>query len=305
MNSFSDQIKYQFKAGGMYLKLIYINVGIFLLLSILGIIAELMKSYEFLSFISLNTGASSDLTVLVRKPWTIITYMFVHAGFWHIFSNMLMLFFLGRMLEAYIGPKKILSIYVLGAIAGLFLQIASKHIFPLFIDLPHGLIVGASGGVFAVAAALITYNPKLEVNFFGIFPIKLIWIVGLYFLSEIMQVSKISGVAHFAHIGGGIFGYLMIRQYQNGKDITLWFDSMMSFFVNLFKSNKGKHKMKVKYSKFRDQDSKSTTPPPRDDYDYNADKAAQQEKLDKILDKIKMKGYDGLTKSEKDFLAKF
>ena len=305
MNSFSDQLKYQFKAGGMYLKLIYINVGIFLLLSILGIIAELMKSYELLSFLSINTGASTDLAVLVRKPWTVITYMFVHAGFWHIFSNMLMLFFLGRMLEEYVGPKKILSIYVLGAIAGLFLQIASKHIFPLFSDLPHGLIVGASGGVFAVAAALITYNPKLEVNFFGIFPIKLIWIVGLYFLSEIMQVSKITGVAHFAHIGGGIFGYLMISQYLKGKDITLWFDSMISFFINLFKSNKGKPKMKVKYSKFRNQDTQSNTPPPRDDYDYNADKAAQQEKLDKILDKIKMKGYDGLTKSEKDFLAKF
>lgn len=302
-NEIIANLKRQFQAGGMYIKLIYINVGVFLIMSIIGLVANLMKSPELVGLIEFNLGAATDLKILLYKPWTIFTYMFVHGGFFHLLMNMLLLFFFGRQIEAYLSGKKVLSIYVIGALAGLFLQIAAINVFPLFRDAPFGIIVGASGGVFALMVALATYAPQMEVNLFGILPMKLMWLVGGYFLLELLNVDQVSNVAHFTHIGGGIYGFLMITQFKKGKDISLWFDNIIAFFVGLFDPSKRKPKMKVKYSKFRDQ--KTAAKPPKDDIDFNSQKVAQQKKLDAILDKIKIRGYDGLTKSEKDFLAKF
>ncbi len=304
-NEIIENLKRQFQAGGMYIKLIYINVAVFLVTSIVGLVGALMKMPELHALVEFNLGAATDLNVLVTKPWTIVTYMFAHGDVWHILMNMLLLFFFGKQIEAYLGSKKVLSLYVLGALSGLVLQILAKNLFPLFQDMPHNLIVGASGGVFALMVALATYAPRLEVNLFGVFPVKLMWLVGGYFLMELFQVDQVSNVAHFTHVGGGLYGFLMIKQYQKGKDISTWFDNMMTFFVGVFKPGQRKPKMKVKYSKFRDKTTDSKPKPPKDDIDFNAQKVERQKKLDAILDKIKVKGYDGLSKSEKEFLAKF
>lgn len=304
-NEIIANLKRQFLAGGMYIKLIYINVGVFLIMSIIALIGALMKSPELAMQLELNLGAATDLNILLLKPWTIVTYMFVHGDFWHILMNMLLLFFFGRQIEAYLGSKKVLSIYVVGALVGLAVQIAAINIFPLFSDAPFGVIVGASGGVFALMVALATYAPRLEVNLFGVFPMKLMWLVGGYFLLELLNVGQVSNVAHFTHVGGGIYGFLMVSQYKKGKDIAKWFDNLMAFFAGLFNPSKRKPKMKVKHSKFRNQKAGAKPKPPKDDIEFNARKVEQQKKLDAILDKIKVRGYDGLTKSEKDFLAKF
>jgi hypothetical protein len=148
------------------------------------------------------------------------------------------------------------------------------------------------------------YAPQLEVNLFGMFPVKLMWLVGGYFILELFQVDKVNNVAHFTHIGGGIYGFLMISQFKKGKDISKWFDNLMTFFVGIIKPGQRKPRMKVKHSKYRNQNN-TDKKPPVDDLDFNAQKVEQQKKLDTILDKIKIKGYDGLTKSEKEFLNKF
>jgi hypothetical protein len=153
--------------------------------------------------------------------------------------------------------------------------------------------------------ALATYAPKLEVNLFGVFPMKLMWLVGGYFLLELFNVDKVNNVAHFTHVGGGIYGFLMVSQYKKGVDISRWFDNLMSFFMGLVKPGHRKPRMKVKHSKYRNQKTSEKPKPPKDDLDFNAQKVEEQKKLDAILDKIKVRGYDGLTKSEKDFLAKF
>lgn len=302
-NEIIANLKNQFKAGGMYIKLIYINVAVFLVTSIVGIFGKLMGAPNLLGNIELNLGASTDLNMLLYKPWTIFTYMFVHGDLWHILMNMLLLFFFGRQVESFLGSKKVLSIYVIGALVGLALQIAAINIFPLFQGVPYGVIVGASGGVFALMVALATYAPHLEVNLFGVFKMKLMWLVGGYFLLEIFNIDQVSNVAHFTHVGGGIYGFIMVSSFKKGKDISKWFDNIMSSIQGIFNPSKRKPKMKVKYSKFRDE--KTTAKPPKDDIDFNAQKVEQQKKLDIILDKIKVRGYDGLTKSEKDFLAKF
>jgi hypothetical protein len=195
-----------------------------------------------------------------------------------------------------------LGIYVVGGIVGGILQVVAKNSFPVFSELGHYPIVGASGAVMAIAAALVTYAPQLEVMLFGVFRVKIIWIVLLFLLQDFFQMHQIaSGVAHFAHLGGALWGFFYIANYKKGKDYLKWFDRLMSFFTNFSfkKLVRSSPKMKVTYSKYREDK------PPRDDYHYNAHKQSRQERLDMILDKIKHRGYEGLTKEEKDFLASF
>lgn len=300
MSTVMDSIKEQFRRGGMYLTLLYVNLGVFIFLQLLKVVAELMVNSQVLTIPYELLAVNTDLGVILYKPWTLITNAFVHISGWHLISNMLYLFFLGGMLEHYLGKKKILSLYLLGGLVGTIIQIGAKHIFPLFSSLPDYNIIGASGAVFAIAVGLITYNPKLEVRLFGVIPAKLIYIVGLLFVLEFLRLSELDGVAHFAHVGGGLLGLVSMYYYKKGTDILGWLDRLQGALTG---KKATRHKMKVKYSKFRDQNKDQK--PPRDDYDYNASKAAQQERLDKILDKIKYKGYDGLTKEEKEFLNRF
>lgn len=304
MNSIWDNIKYQFKKGGMYLNLLYVNVGVFVVLKLLMVLSTLMLNESIVSVPYSWLAVNTDLSVLAYKPWTIITNAFVHIEFWHLLSNMLYLFFLGSMLEQYLGKRKILSLYLLGGLVGTIVQIGAKNIFPLFAAMPDYNLIGASGAVFAIAVGLITYNPNLEVRLFGVVPVKLVYIVGLLFVLEFLRLSNLDGTAHFAHVGGGLFGFVSMYSYRKGTDILKWLDNIQARITG----DKSKQpKMKVKYSKFRDGKKKQEhkEKPPRDDYDYNASKAAQQERLDRILDKIKYKGYDGLTKDEKEFLNRF
>lgn len=300
MASIWDNIQHQFKAGGMYLKLVYINVALFLIVKIAVVVGDLMNfNGQLTAFVYNYLCVSTDLKLLLFRPWTLLSSMFLQIGFMHLFSNMLMLFFLGQMLETYVGGKKILSLYLLGGIIGSLFQIAAKNIFPLMSEMPDYPILGASGAVFAIAVGLVTYSPNLEVRLFGVIPAKLIYIVGLLFLLEFFNLSNVEDrVAHFAHVGGGLFGFWVMLNYRKGKDYLKWLDQLQGRL-----SGGRQPRMKVKYSKFREQ--KNDQQPPRDDYDYNANKQAQQERLDRILDKIKHKGYDGLTKEEKDFLNKF
>ena len=113
---------------------------------------------------------------------------------------------------------------------------------------------------------------------------------------DLVSVASLDGTGHFAHLGGAAWGYYMGSQLKNGKDVSSWFDNWMDKLVNLFKR---KPKMKVSYT------SNEKPKPPRDDYDYNAQKQSDQQKLNAILDKIKVGGYETLSKKEKEFLNNF
>lgn len=301
-----ENLKYQFKAGGMYIRLIYINLTLFLLIAILHVFSSLMTVTDLSNYIVYYLGLNTSLELLLYRPYALISYMFIHVDFWHILSNMLMLFYFGKILESYLGAKKVLGIYVVGAIFGGLLQVLAKNAFPVFNSVGDYPIIGASAGVMALAVALVTYAPQLEAMFFGVFRIKIIWIIGLFLITDFFQMHNIgSGVAHFAHLGGALFGFLFIQNYRKGTDSLKWFDNIMAFFSKLnpatWSKRPKKNNMKVSYSKYREEEKK----PPRDDKDFNAMKKEQQDKLNAILDKIKHKGYEGLTASEKEFLANF
>lgn len=308
MANILDNLKYQFKSGGMFIKLIFINVVIFVLFNLIATIAALMKWDDLFinGTIFIPTrwfSFSSDPSLLFSRPWTIITYMFMHGGFMHLLMNMLIFFFMGKMLEQYLGAKKVLSIFILGGIFGALIYFGAHNIIPLLSEKPHVPMLGASASVMAILAAIATYAPNVEVHVFGTIKVKLYIIAILYGLIDLMSLGSGDGTAHFAHLGGALWGFIYISQFKKGKDIATWFDKLMSRIVRAF----GKApKIRVAHSKYRKPKKASfEKKPPRDDKDYNSQKMDKQANLDAILDKIKVGGYECLSTEEKRFLSEF
>lgn len=289
MNDIVENIKSIYNRGGMFLKLLFINVAIFVVLNIF--IGGLMQ-FDLLNWFSFDSVLFDNLF----KPWSILTYMFVHANFMHILFNMMILFFVGGIFEQLLGPKKVLSTYIIGGFGGALLFIITQNIFPLLINAGASTLIGASAAVMALFVGLAAYKPHLEMALFGVFKVKLFVLALIYVALDLLRVGDPDGIAHFAHLGGAAWGYYMGSQLRKGKDVSVWFDNWIAIVIAVFKT---KPKMKVTYSK------KSKNKPPRDDYAYNSQKQTNQQKLDAILDKIKIGGYETLSKAEKDFLANF
>ncbi len=303
MSKLVDQLKYQFKSGGMYIKLIYINTIIFIAFAILSGTFKLMlwdtsQIASFKNFFCLF----SEPAQLIRHPWGIFTYMFLHHDFWHLFGNMIILFFIGRLFEDSLGPKKMLSTYIIGGIIGGLVQLLATYLFPLLTLNGHSITLGASASVMAIFSAIGFYSPNREIHLFGVIKIRLIVLTAIYLILDFLRLSSNDNVAHFAHIGGALWGFLMVYNLKKGKDISSWFDRFSSKLIATFSL---KNKIKIVHSKKKKNNFKTyrqTTTTPKDDHTYNQNKKKRQERVDEILDKIKDSGYESLTKAEKDFL---
>nr|WP_221411513.1 rhomboid family intramembrane serine protease [Dysgonomonas sp. 216] len=266
------------------IKLIFINAIIFILLETVSIISTLFKIPipDFSYYLSVP----ALIPQLITRPWSIITYMFVHANIFHIFFNMLMLYWFGKIFLTYFNSRNMGVLYFLGGLGGAILYIAAFNFIPYYIDMKDSIMVGASGAVMAIVFASAFYHPDQKLIFF-VFPVKIIYIALALFVIDFFALRDPSNPGgHVAHIGGAIVGLVFALQYKKGRDITAWFTSISKFFSTLFKPKK-KTKMKVKVGG-READ-----------YEYNRKKNIEQEDIDRILDKIKASGYSSLTKEEK------
>lgn len=285
-----DRLKELYRKGSILIKLIYINIAVFLAVKIIGVI------YFFLSinnpdFMIVNwLAVPANLNELMIKPWTIITYMFLHNEIIHILFNMLWLFWFGQIFLQYLAPKKLLSVYILGGLSGAFLYIAAFNLFPVFDNiLPVASALGASASIMAIFIAISLYVPDYTINLLLIGPVKLKYISLFVIVLDILSIPSSNSGGHIAHLGGAIFGLVYIMQYKKGKNITKGFDGFMDGLLGLFKK---KRKIRVTHKK------------PADDFEYNRNKAKEQQEIDRILEKIKTHGYDKLTKPEKEKLFK-
>lgn len=286
-----EEIKASFKKGSSLTKLIYVNLGVFLAIKILEVLLFLLNltssNFVLISWLAVP----AYLPDLATHFWTPITYMFLHEGFIHVLFNMLWLYWFGTIFLEYFDQKKLVTVYLMGGLAGAFLYIVSFNAFPVFADvLPRSIALGASASVMAIVIGVAAYVPNYVVRLILIGPvqIKYIAIAALVFTS-ILDFSTNTG-GKIAHLGGAAFGFLYVVQYKKGKDIGKWFDQIMDSIFSFFKPRK---KMKVSYKK-----------PPKDDKEYNKHKAHQQEEVNRILDKISKAGYDSLSKKEKEILFK-
>lgn len=226
---------------------------------------------------------------LIWKPWTILTYGFLHEDFWHIFFNLIFLYVFGNILEEYLGYKKILTVFFVGIVLSALIETIAFQVLRFSINsYPVGHTIGASGAVMAIMAAAATLLPDYKLRVI-IFDIKLKYIFLFYFLIDLFSLTNGSNWGgHIAHLGGAIFGYLYIKDIYQKSYIDTFIENVRTIF-------KPKSKLKVRYRK---EITKSTT---ASKSNLHYQKPNQQE-IDYILDKISQSGYDSLTKSEKELL---
>jgi membrane associated rhomboid family serine protease len=291
--SIVEEIKDSIRNGSVLTRLIYINLGVFLFIHIVAIFFFLFNNGSFPMGIIQFLSVPADLSALAAKPWTIISYMFLHKDFFHILFNLLWLYWFGKIFLEYIDQRRLLNVYLLGGLSGAAFFIIAYNIFPaLKVNASGSIALGASASVMAIVIAIAVYAPRhtIYLLFFG--PVKIIYVALISFiLSSIIDISVNTG-GKIAHIGGALFGYYFAVQYKGGKDISRWFSKFNDYIFSIFRVVPRRKKMKVSYKK------------PVDDLEYNARKLANQKEIDAILDKISSKGYDSLSKEEKETLFK-
>nr|WP_298927956.1 rhomboid family intramembrane serine protease [uncultured Allomuricauda sp.] len=278
-------LQYNFAKFSIAEKLIALNVLVFILdglsLALLG--NSVSEWFEL----------PKDFMEFFGQPWSIVTYSFFHAGLGHIFWNMIMLYFAGRIFLNLFDNQRFINVYFLGVIVGGMVFLLSYNIFPTLLNTNTALI-GASAGVTAVLIFVCAYLPNQEVRII-FFNVKL-WYVGAFFvLVDLIQIPYGGNVGgRLAHLGGALLGYIYARQLLNGNDIGSGFTKFRDVIVQLFQPKEKKGPLKTVYKKKTSKGKGSA--------DY--DKQAHQRKIDAILDKISKSGYESLSKAEKDFLFK-
>ena len=290
--SILEDLKLQYKIGGVANRLIYWNVGLFAVPYIVfGLLTLFEIRIDFLSYVSLSSNPAD----LLWKPWSLISYAFFHAGILHILFNMIMLNFSSRLFTTYFTQKQLFGLYILGSVFAGLIYILSYFLFPALAN-SNTTLVGASGAVMAILFATVTYNPLMELRLLLIGNVKL-WHIALFILIiDLIQLPLENTGGHLAHLGGAFFGFLFIKALQGGTDLSKIVSVVIDFFANLFKPRKATPFKKV-HKNYKPEPKKETA-----SRIVTKDKTQQQ--IDEILDKISQSGYDSLTKEEKEFLFK-
>lgn len=300
--NFREKINYNYSLAGVTERLIAVNVGVFLLFILLGVLAFLFQTGSFVDFIKSWLILPRDPVVLLTRPWTIITYAFMHEGFWHILSNMIILYFSSRFFLTFYSPKRLLNYYFLGAIVGGIFFLLSYNLFPVFQNDRTYTLAGASAAVMAILIGAATHSPNMGIRIF-MFTIKLWWIAAFFVLRDLVSIPVGNAGGHIAHLGGAALGFIYSTQLDKGRDIGAWFENTMDFIVSLFQPSSRKNApfKKVYRNKAKPQGR-------RGPFQSTGGNTANQEAVDKqkiideILDKISKSGYESLSKKEKDFL---
>jgi|TARA_B100000242_G_scaffold183592_1_gene131870 membrane associated rhomboid family serine protease len=251
-------------------KIIFLNIAIYLAPFLINTILFLfnIKNIDLIKWFTID----ADFGQLIFKPWSIITYGFLHGSFSHIFWNMIILYYFGKILNNLFGDKLLKKLYLSGIVAGGLTYVISYNVFPVFRGV-ESVMIGASAGVMSVLFYLASYSPQMGIRIF-FFDIKIIYIALFLFFYDIIQIPLNNSGGHIAHIGGAIWGYYYCISNNKGEDFT------QSIF-NIFKTTK-----------------KKNTKASQNNNNFD------QKKIDSILDKISDSGYDSLTKKEKEYLFK-
>ena len=267
-----NKIKLYISGLNIVEKIILFNITLYLLPFVLKTVLFLfnIKGLSIVNWFTID----ATLSEFILKPWSIITYGFIHGSFSHIFWNMLILYYFGNILKNIFGEKLILNLFLSGIVAGGLTYLISYNLFPVFKGV-NSVMIGASAGVMSVLFFLAAYDPQYRIRII-FFDIKILYIALFLFFYDIIQIPLNNSGGHIAHIGGALWGYYYSVKYNNGSDLV---NSILSYFK---KNTNNKPSVKSK------TDNKS----------FN------QDKIDEILDKISDSGYDSLTKSEKEYLFK-
>jgi len=300
-----DEVKRIFRSGGIVTQLIGINVMLFLLLALTRVILLLFKvdASEWLDFLSLP----ASLTLLVRRPWTLFTYMFIHADKWHVFFNMLWLYWFGKIALNFFSARHLRGLYIVGGLAGGVLFVIAYNVFPLFASEVSGaLLVGASASILAIVVATAVKEPNYQLRLMFLGTISMKWLAVITVLIDMLFIASTNAGGHIAHLGGALAGWWFVAGLNKGYDITEWVNRALDFIGGIFQPATYRTRIRpVKQKKAfssKKKSKKNTQEPTNDhatDYSYNQKKKQQSDEIDHILEKIKRSGYNGLSAEEK------
>lgn len=282
MQRLSGKLREKFGQLQYFERLIVINAALFVSNHLLTFFLNLPKDF-FFRFLELPKSVDAFL----HQPWAMFTYMFIHYDFMHLFWNMLMLYFVGRLYVNYFGQNNFLPAYFLGGLTGGFAFWVGYNLFPVFLQVDSSL-VGASAAIVSVLIYLCTYLPRTEVHVF-FFKIPLGFIGIAFVLIDIVQLPQSNPGGHLAHLGGALMGFILAYNLSR-----LYVDYRK---IELLKRLRASHaKMKSVYK------NENAFSEGRNNHVRVISKSEKQRQIDDILDKISQSGYESLSKEEKDFL---
>jgi membrane associated rhomboid family serine protease len=283
-----DQFKIQDNA---LIKIILINVLVYVIDCLIWVGIQFSAQYPEALFHTVQSyqGVSSDFNELLYKPWTFITYAFSHdtPSPFHIFFNMLGLYWFGGLISEYLGGRRLVSLYFIGALFGVALYLICFNFVPFYTG-KTGILIGASASVLAAVVAAATLIPEYRFHLVFIGPVKIVYIAAFYVLISLIGSVQGNAGGNLAHLGGAFAGFIFIYALKRGVDIGKPINAISDFIARLFS-----RKSKVRMSFF----NKSGVTV---DNGYVPD----QKEIDAILDKISRSGYESLTKEEKQKLFK-
>lgn len=282
---FTD-LKNNFFGRNIVGRLILINCVVFVFVELISVFLMLFNvPYNpIVEALSLHAWVPTFL----MQPWSIITYMFMHGGLLHILFNMLWLYWFGNLFLNYFSSKHLRGLYILGGLCGGILYIISYNVFPYFeLSRISAVMVGASASVLAIVVATAVREPEFPVQFMFIGTVRLKYVALFMVLFDLLFMTSSNAGGHIAHIGGAAAGFWFSMGLARGSDATKWINAIIDFFTRGFKLPKRKPKMKVHYGKHQQQ------------YEYNERKKADEDEINRILEKLKKSGYGSLSEDEK------
>lgn len=289
-----DRIQYEFnKNSSPIRKLIIINVALFIVTSLISAFARYKGVSSEAGGLLATFYLPSDIMLFLKKPWTLVSYMFLHANLRHIFGNMLLLYFFGRILSDFQSNKSFYTIFFGGGIAGGLLYLLVYNLFPTEFGL--STLRGASGGVIAIVIATAILVPDYEVFLFRTFRLKVKWIALYFVIGDILFFGDGNQGGHLAHIGGAIFGALFMLNSQ-GRIRLDFYKRIKNPFKPKYTVIDERQILRNRTHKTKEKVAKSAS------YSVNSSHKPRQEEVDAILDKIGQSGYDSLSSEEKELL---
>lgn len=221
-----------------------------------------------------------DPLVTFSQPWRLVTYMFLHGGFFHLLFNMLWLWWMGRAVEERLGPRTFCAVYFGSGIGGALIDVLLAQVFGI------NYVIGASGAVFGVMVAFAVLFPRMPIMLFLLPPIEARYVVAGLIALNVLTLGGNTGVAHAVHLGGAGVGYLLMKAWQSGFDLSKPFRTLERWWYGL----KGSYQKTTTTKRNSNMYSVS---------DVEIVEEVEQTELDAILEKISKQGYDALSKEEK------
>jgi len=282
-----EDIKQSFSMGNMVTKIVIVNVAVYMILALTNALFP-----SFYLTLQPYIALPGDPTELLMHPWTLVTHMFAHLGFWHMVWNMMLFYWFGQIAGDLLGDRRVLPVYLAGGFAGAAFYLISYT----FIQSIGGYAMGASAGVLAVVFMAIATAPDYRVYMILFGPVRIKYI-GLFiiFFDLIGTMGQHNSGGHIAHLGGILYGFMFVYLLKDGIDLSSFGELKRRFFRK--KKTIRKNQLKVEYKSGGLQKAGGgKTKPGRT--------VQLQEEVDRILEKIKISGYDSLNDVEKNTLFK-